>query len=154
MKPLFLAIVLALASSAAAQSPITVHIFTAHDPGGLVDEATTERLKTIPDVKKRLATQANLQVVETPEEARIIVEVISVGAEAITTTTTTVVGAAAISQPGAARWKHIARATIRSGTFTTNIETSLGPFGRTYGENLARKVEDWVKQNRAALTKE
>jgi len=40
-----------------------------------------------------------------------------------------------------------ARATITKGTYRTAIDASLGPFNRSYGENLGRKFEDWIKKD-------
>lgn len=137
-----------------AAGSVSVHVFTAHDPSGLTDDATASRLTAVEDIKKRLRKNADVTLVDDPSAAKVQIEVISAGAEAgtnRTVATTTVVAGTAITNPGTALPDYVGRATITSGTFKTNIESSLGPFGRTYGENLARKFEDWLKKNAKAL---
>lgn len=139
-----------------AAESVTVHVFTAHDASGLTDDATAARLKAVEDMKTRLAKNRNVTLVEDPAAAKIAIEVTGAGAEEgknRTVATTTVVAGTAITNPGTALPDYVGRAIITSGTFKTTIESSLGPFGRTYGENLARKFEEWLKKNAAVLVK-
>jgi hypothetical protein len=46
-----------------------------------------------------------------------------------------------------------ARAELIYGNTLTHLDASIGPFGRTYGENLGRKVEDWLKKHPEAREK-
>lgn len=149
------AVVLSAPVALAAES-VKVHVFTAHDPSGLTDEPTAARLKAVEDIKKRLAKNSDVTLVDDPSAAQVAIEVTSAGAEEgrnRTVATTTVVAGTAITNPGTALPDYVGRATITSGTFKTVIESSLGPFGRTYGENLARKFEEWFKKNAKALAK-
>ena len=147
-------VVMGIAAPVVAQGQVAVYVHTAHDPSGLTDEATTERLKAVADMKKRLAKNGDVRLVDTPDAARISVEVVNAGAEKgdnKTVTTTKVVAGVAITQGGDAMWDFVGRANITSGTFKTTIESSIGPFGRSYGENLGRKFDDWLKKNLKAL---
>lgn len=155
---LAIVVLLALSSGAAAQAPapVRLHVFTQADPSGLVDKPTSERLKAVADMKKRLARLKTVQLVERADGAQATIEVMSAGWEIDGGRSATVaapVGSATVITGGNPTESLNARATLRSGTFTTDFEASVGPFMRTFGENLARKAEDWLKVNIDALRK-
>jgi hypothetical protein len=140
---------------ASAQLPIHLYVFTPTDPSGLTDEATRERLAAVADMKKRLTQMKDVTITESADDATIRLEVISVGGEPTGQTFATAVpigGAVVISRsPPMAIFT--GRVKLTSGTFTTEFDAGLGPFGRSIGENLARKVEGWLNKNRKALAK-
>lgn len=147
---------MAALSVAVAAEPVAVHVFTVHDQTGLTDDATTERVKAVDDIKKRLTKNTAVRLVDDPAAAKVVIEVTSAGQEEgtqQTVATTSVVAGVAVTHPSSKLPAYVGRATISSGTFKTNIDASIGPFNRTYGENLARKFEDWLKKNAAALSK-
>lgn len=148
---------LLLSAPVSAQTPISVYIFTAHDASGLVDKPTEERLKCVADMRTRLAKFRQVQLVDSPENAKISVEIVRVGEEdssSQTVAVTNVVGkGTAITNPSHAVPTWIAHARITSGTYQSELESSIGPFMRTYGENMGRKLEDWIQKNMAALRK-
>lgn len=150
-----LALSLLLCSAAAAHAQaVPVYVFTQADPSGLVDDSTAERVTAVADIKARLAKNASVRVVETLETARVAVEVLRTGAEdrgdrSVTTAVTS--GGLTVVNPGTTVYRFSGHARLTSGTFSTNLESSIGPFGRSYGENLGRKIEDWIKKNAKAL---
>jgi hypothetical protein len=149
----FTLVTFALLVPASAQNRVRFHVFTQADPSGLLDEAGEERVKAVADIKARLSKNPQIELVDRREDARVTVEVLSAGAEDGGQGSSLVVpvdGAAIVTAPGK-KFEFVGRARLTSGTFTTNLESSVGPFGRSYGENLARKVEDWMKKNGAAL---
>lgn len=148
-----LVVLFTAAPALAADDKIRIAVVTVADPSGLVDKPTEERLKAVADMKKRLSANKDVAIVERREEAQAVIEVMQAGAEEGGPGISTVhaIGSVAVVTPPAKTWEFVGRATLTSGTFTTNFEASIGPFGRTYGENLARKVEDWLKKNVSAL---
>ena len=92
---------------------------------------------------------------ESAESATIVVTVTSAGAEdtgqkSPTTIQRGVFGGVTATE-GVPLKKFAGRATLQHGPMLYHLESSIGPFGRTYGENLGRKVEDWLKKNSKSL---
>jgi len=140
-----------------AQSPIPIYVFTTHDATGLValEDTSKERTTAVADMKKRLAKNQTVRLVDTPEAATVTIEVVGAGMEWTrqgAAVTTYIGNGQAVTRQGPNTPEASSRAMLRSGTFETQIDASLGPFGRSYGENLARKVETWLEKNRATLT--
>jgi hypothetical protein len=133
---------------------VPVYVFTQADASGLVDDSTAERVKAVADIKSRLSKNKAVLVVETSETARVAVEVLATGAEdrgdrSVTTAVTS--GGLTVVSPGTTVYRFTGRARLTSGTFSTDLSSSLGPFGRSYGENLGRKIEDWIGKNAKIL---
>lgn len=143
---------LLIAAPATAQ-PVTARVSTAHDASGLVDKPTTDRLAAVEDIKKRLAKSKAIALVD--GDAKILIDVTSVGWEdqgAKTVAVAAPIGnGVAAAVPPASLQEFTGRVRVTSGTFLTEFDAGLGPFGRSVGENLARKIEDWLKQNATAL---
>lgn len=145
--------VFVIAATAMAQ-PVTVRVITAHDPSGLVDKATTDRLAAAEDLKKRLAKNKAVALTDHPDAA-VTIDVTGVGWEdrgARTAATAAPLGNGVVAAvPSTALQEFRGHVRITRGTFTTEFDAGLGPLGRSVGENLARRVEDWLKQNAAVL---
>lgn len=157
MKPsatLVLALTL-LAGPAYAQT-VRLYVFTAADPSGLVDKATTERVKVVDGLKQRLAKNKAVQLVNAATDAQVTVEVTSAQSEDTGSATADsrrgVFGGVTTETSKKSEW--IERAKLRSGTFETELSAGVKLFGKTSpGEQLTKKVEEWLKQNQAALTR-
>lgn len=143
------AFVIVAASSAHAQ---TVRVFTPHDASGLTDKPTKDRMAAVEDMKKRLVKVKGVALVDA--DAALGLEVTSVGWEdagkAIATAAPLGNGIVGVS-PSTTLQELRGHVRLTSGTFSTEFDAGVGPFGRSVGENLARKVEDWLKENAAAL---
>ena len=133
-----------------AQAPVTVYVFTKSDPSGLVDRDAQTRATAVEALSKTLGKSKVVQVVTTPAEATVQVEI----------TKTDIVEEAdhlsalnnALNGAHNSDVKKVTYrvATLRVGDYTTEIR------GRANAKNetgLSREVENWVKANAGRLTK-
>jgi hypothetical protein len=61
----------------AGEPPVSIHIFTAHDPSGLVSEGEKERRDSVKDLEDAVRRYRGLVVVPSPENAILSLEVIA-----------------------------------------------------------------------------
>lgn len=154
MKRVLLVVLLTgMAQIGYAKNGIRVYVFTQTDSSGLTDDATEARLGTVSTLKKFLAKNETVELVDDRDAAKVVVEITGVPKESIGTSASTVagVGRVGVVTPGQDLVVPTGHATVTSGTFRTELSSTAGPFGRTVGENIGRKLLEWVKRNSAAL---
>lgn len=141
-----------LAGSAFAQTPI--YVFTAHDSSGFTDKATEERLKSVDGIKSRLAKNKTVTLVDSADAAKVVIELTSVGYEdtgdSQSTTSRGLFGT--VNTTTQEKSEYSERATLKAGTYQTELQAGIKMFGATHpGEQLTKKIEEWLKKNAAAL---
>lgn len=147
---------LALATPAFAQSRIPLYVFTASDASGLTDKATQERQKAVAGIKERLANNTAVQLVDSVDLATVTVEVTAIGqAETTGTQSDTRRGVfGGLQTDTTQKREFFDYATLRSGTYETELKAGVKLFGTSHpGEQLTKKIADWLKMNAATLAK-
>lgn len=143
---------LLLAVPASAQVPI--YVFTAADASGLTDAATKDRTEAVAGIKSRLAKNKTVRLVENAEAAKLTVEVTAIGkADTTGTTSDTRRGVfGGLQTSTTEQHEFYDFATLRSGTYMTELKAGLKLFGTSHpGEQLTKQIENWLKQNAETL---
>jgi len=148
---------------------VKVFTFAQKEASGFVDPRTQDLDHTVKDIREAVIKKKNawLQIVETPEEADIILEVTSrklverapTVSSATTTTTYSKDGKTATSTTTGSSTEHdvVLNAVMRVGDYSNELTgvCDLGyMFGGSYrkaAQNLVSDLEKWVKANYARL---
>jgi hypothetical protein len=148
---------------------VKVFTFAQKEASGFVDPRTQELEHTVKDIREAVVKKKNvwLQVVETPEQADVILEVTErklvertpYNATATTTTTYSKDGKTATSTTTAPTKEHdvVLKAVMRVGDYSNELTgvCDLGyMFGGSYrkaAQELVGSLEKWVKANYSRL---
>lgn len=146
-----LAFALAVASLAstpvAAQSPVRVHVVPT--PTGFIDKAAKYRNDTHKELQDELkGKKKQLTLVDSPEAAQIVVELLSVEiVDGALHSTRAIFGGGVDTKPVK---EFEAKAVLKVGDYTSDL-VRRGPFTATVASRLAKDVGTWIKDNRAQL---
>lgn len=156
---LMLAVVVpsAYAGQKKAVEPIRVFVFTAQNPGGFTDDDQKHRTDSVVDLQKAFDKKV-VEVVSSPDQADVKLEVLGRGYdETGTTTTTTSRGYYGVWNSSS--WNDTVPTVhvgLRAGAYGAMFWGSanpgqLGLAWRTAAKTAASQIEKWIKQNHDTL---
>lgn len=159
MIPVLLTLTLLVPSVPVAASPsgaapvVRVHLFTNAHPSGLVDQMTKEREKAVGEVTKRIRKEKGVQIVSSPEQAQVVIEITS-AAIVRAGERKTVMGALFGPPPGSGNPNALVpeiRAQLRAGDYAVEMVGSSQLRWKQCWNELAAQLKAWLIDNRAKL---
>ncbi len=161
MAPMIIAFVLnALLAAAGSQAtpaePVKVFVFTAAPQSGTSDPMFKGRSDSVKDLQAALRRKPGLEVIETREQASVVVEVLERGDEdtgevVVTTSSSPVTGTPHVDT--SEQKKGVLRLKLTASGDSISLQGSGAGGGkwRTAATNAASVVDQWIKDHRASI---
>lgn len=133
--------------------PLSVYVFTAETEGGFVDADSKQRADSVRDLREALRKKKTVIVVESSDDADLLVEVLRRGLdETGKTSTKTSAGLGGLYSTTTKDTEAMVRTKLTVGEYSTEIvgknDGRITNVWRTAANNAANQIDKWINANR------